>query len=70
MFVIIITVNFRLLTVHYYGQMDLTGIGHRGMAWIELAQHRRVASFCKHSYETVGCIKCREFLDSLRMSTS
>jgi len=50
--------------------MDLTGIGHWGMAWIDLAQHRRVPSFCKHSCETVGSIKCMEFLDSLRISTS
>ena len=64
MFGIIITVNFRLLTVHYYEQrMDLTGLGHLGMAWIYLAQHRQVVGLFKHSSETLGSIKCREFLD-------
>jgi hypothetical protein len=41
MFVVIITANFKLFTVHYYRwRLDLIGAKYREMAWMLLAQGR------------------------------
>ena len=35
-------------------------MGREGVDWIDQARYR---DFCEHSNETLGSVKCREFLD-------
>jgi hypothetical protein len=43
--------------------MDLQEVGYGGMDWIGLAQDRQVTGSCECGNETLGSIKCGEFLE-------